>query len=239
MEVKKKLNFLKASAIFCCATAYFFLLLFTLFPFIQSNFSLNPALYWFITGYFLFIPLFVFAVVMVRQEGSRTGIEIREALAVKRMSNKDWQYAVIGTILAFFLSGIIFGCSYLLNKYFGWRVLNTTPWFMEEMRAFQGIEKLLLLVWLPMFFFNIVGEEILWRGYIQNSMKSKYAWLQCALLWAVFHIPFGLDIMIIALPVLLLIPYIFTKRSNTLIGIFIHGIYNGPIFICISLGLLK
>jgi len=110
---------------------------------------------------------------------------------------------------------------------------------MEEMRPFQGIEKLLLLVWFPMFFFNIVGEEILWRGYIQNRMRGKYTWLLCSFLWSVFHIPFGFDIIIMTLPALLIIPYIFYKRNNTLIAILIHGVYNGPLFILIALGLMK
>ena len=176
---------------------------------------------------------------MVRREGNRSIKELIQALNIKKLSYKDWRYAIIGAILIFLFTGFIFGCSFLLNKYFGIRVLNTTPWFMEEMRPFQGIEKLLLLVWFPMFFFNIVGEEILWRGYIQNRMEGKYTWLLCSFLWSVFHIPFGFDIIIMALPALLIIPYIFYKRNNTLIAIIIHGVYNGPLFILIALGLMK
>ena len=80
---------------------------------------------------------------------------------------------------------------------------------MEEMRPYQGIEKLLLFIWFPMFFFNIVGEEILWRGYIQNRMKSKYAWIACSLLWLIFHLPFGIDFIIMLIPVIIIIPYAF------------------------------
>lgn len=205
----------------------------------KTNYSLNPSLYWFITGYFLFLPLFLFPVIMVRRESNRSIKELMKALNIQKLSYKDWQYAIIGTVLIFLITGIIYGCSVLLNKYSGVKILNTTPWFMEEMRSYQGIERLLLLVWFPMFFFNIVGEEILWRGYIQNRMEGNYAWLLCSLLWAVFHIPFGLDIMIIALPALLIIPYLFYKRNNTLISIIIHGAYNGPIFVLIALGFNK
>jgi membrane protease YdiL (CAAX protease family) len=239
MKEYKDVSFFRASIIFGTATAYFFLLLFTFFPFLKSNFVFNPFLYWFITGYFLFIPLFLISVIAVKHEGNRSIKEILQALNIKKLSLKDWQYTIIGTILIFFFTGIVFGGSLLLNKYFGLPLLNSTPWFLKEMRPFQGIEKLLLFVWLPMFFFNIFGEEMLWRGYIQSRMKGKYAWLLCCLLWTIFHIPFGFGIIILAIPALLIIPYLFHKRKNTLIAIIAHGIYNGPIFILIALGVIK
>lgn len=238
MGNKKQLSAFNTFVIFGLATVYFYLLLYTLFPFLKENFTLNPAVYWFITGYFLFIPLFTYAVVMVRREANNSKSEIFTALNLRRFTKSDWRYAIIATLLVFVFTGLIFGVSTLLNKYFGIRLLNTSPWFMEAMKPFVGVEKLLLLVWLPMFFFNIVGEEILWRGYIQNRMKGKYAWVVCSLFWAMFHLPFGFDLIIMALPALIIIPYVFHKRNNTLISIFIHGIYNGPIFIMISLGLI-
>jgi membrane protease YdiL (CAAX protease family) len=239
MNNRYNVSFLKAFLVFTVATGYFFILLLTLFPWLITSFSVNPALYWFITGYFLFIPLFLYAAIMVRQEGNRSMREIMQALNLKKMSSGDWGYAIVGTVAIFLCTGIIFGISSLLSHYFGLKPLETIPWFMGEMRPFAGTEKLLLLIWLPMFFFNIVGEEILWRGYIQNRMKGKYAWLWCSLLWTFFHIPFGSGVMIMAIPALVIIPYIFEKRKNTLIGIVAHGIYNGPIFILISLGVMN
>lgn len=239
MQNKQRITFLKAAVIFLTATAYFLFLLLTLLPFLKSNFLCHPALYWFITGYFLFVPLFLYAMIMARREGNQGMRELLQALNINRLSYKDACYMIIGIISIFLITGIIFGCSFLLNRYFGIRLLNTTPWFMQEMRPFQSAEKLLLLVWFHMFFFNIVGEEILWRGYIQNRMEGNHAWLQCAFLWMIFHIPFGLDMIIFASPALVIIPYIFHKRNNTLITILIHGIYNGPIFILVALGIMK
>jgi len=90
-----------------------------------------------------------------------------------------------------------------------------------------------------MFFFNIVGEEILWRGYIQARLQGKYSWLLCSFLWLLFHLPFGIDLMIMLIPVITIIPYIFYKTKNTLVGILIHGVYNGPLFVLVALGLKK
>ena len=63
-----RLRIWEASAIFIGFTAYFYLLLFTLLPFLKSRISINPAVYWFATGYFLFIPLLLFAVAAVKRE---------------------------------------------------------------------------------------------------------------------------------------------------------------------------
>jgi membrane protease YdiL (CAAX protease family) len=234
---KKQISPMRAVAVFTVFTAYFFLLLFTLFPFLQSAFTVNPALYWFVTGYCLFIPLFAFAVIMVRREGARRLGETAAALCIKSFSRRDWIYSITGLLLVFLLTGAIMGLSMVLNKYFGIRALTTTPWFMQ-MRPFGGIEKLLLLVWLPMFFFNIVGEEILWRGYIQSRLGGPWSWLICSFLWFLFHLPFGFDLMVILAPVMIIIPYVFHKTGNSMTGIFIHGVYNGPMFIMVSLGFL-
>lgn len=236
--IEKRITRLKATLTFIVSTAYFFLLLFTLLPFLKSNLSMNPALYWFITGYFLFIPLFVYALMMAKYEGNKGIKQILLSLNIKSFTKKDWAYSVVGLLLVFIFTGLVFGISFLLNKYFSIRLLTTTPWFME-MHPFQGIEKLLLLIWLPMFFFNIVGEEILWRGYIQTRLEGKYSWILCSLLWLLFHLPFGIDLMIMLVPVIIIIPYAFYKTQNTLVGIFIHGIYNGPLFVAVALGLIK
>ncbi|MDI6846470.1 MAG: CPBP family intramembrane metalloprotease, partial [Candidatus Saccharicenans sp.] len=219
-------------------TIYFFLLLFTLLPFLKYNFAINPALYWFITGYFLFIPLFLFAILMARKEGNNSFSQILQALSIKPFTKKDWQYSIIGLLLVFVLSGLIFAGSFLLNRYYGTSPLTPTPWFME-IHPFRGQDKLLLLVWLPMFFFNIVGEEMLWRGYIQARLQTKYAWFLCSILWMMFHLPFGFDLLIMLIPILIIIPYVFDKTKNSLKGIFIHGLYNGPVFVLVALGLIK
>lgn len=235
---QKTVTPIKAMVIFVIFTAYFFLLLFTLLPFLKLNYSINPALYWFITGYFLFIPLFTFALLMVKFEGNNGIEQMISALNIKPFSKKDLKYSIVGLLLAFVFTGLVFGISFLLNEYMGIRPLTTTPWFME-MHPFKGYERLLLLIWFPMFFFNIVGEEILWRGYIQTRLHAKYSWLLCSFLWLMFHLPFGSDLMIMLIPIIIIIPYVFNKTQNTLTGVFIHGIYNGPLFILVALGFIK
>jgi membrane protease YdiL (CAAX protease family) len=227
-----------AVLIFGAATVYFLLLLYTLYPYLQSSLAVHPAVHWFITGYFLFIPIFVFPIVMSKREGHYTPKDIFRSLNIRSFTGRDIAYAISGTLFIFILSGMIFGGSLWLHSGFGIRPMNTTAWFIE-MSPFTGQEKLYLLVWLPMFFFNIIGEELLWRGYIQSRLNGRYAWLLCSALWMIFHIPFGIDLMILLFPIIIIIPYVFDKTKNTLVTIFIHAVYNGPIFIALALGLTE
>jgi membrane protease YdiL (CAAX protease family) len=97
-------------------------------------------------------------------------------------------------------------------------------------------------VWIPFFFFNIVGEELMWRGYIlprQELAFGRYAWVINALLWTVFHLFFGLHLLILLLPSLFIIPYTVYRRKKTLIGIITHALLNGPAFVFVALGILK
>lgn len=228
----------RTAAIFLAFTAYFYALLFTLRPFLMAHVRLHPALYWFITGCFLFVPLLAFAVWSVRREGNRGLKAILAALSVKPLGRRDRIFVAAGLLAAFAASGVIFAVSALLARGLGWHPLETTPWFME-MRPFQGVEKLLLLAWLPMFCFNIAGEELLWRGYVQARLRGRVAWPLCSLLWLLFHLPFGLDLMLVLIPVVVVIPYAFQRTRNTTVGVAIHALFNGPIFVAIALGLVR
>ncbi|WFE75201.1 hypothetical protein [Roseinatronobacter sp. S2] len=116
-----------AAAVFTGFTAYFFSLLFTLHPFLAASFAWNPALNWFVTGYFLFVPIFAFAVIAVRIEGCDTIPLTLEGLSVRAMRTKDWKYALVGLAIVFALTGVIFGASFALNAVFGVRYLSTEP----------------------------------------------------------------------------------------------------------------
>ena len=109
--VGTRISPLKASILFYVATLYFFLLLFTLFPFLKATFSINPALYWFVTGYFLFVPLFTYALLMARAEGNRGTKQIMLALNIKSFTKIEWAYS--GSTCTHPSPGLTFG---VLNK---------------------------------------------------------------------------------------------------------------------------
>lgn len=234
---KKLIKPQTAALIFLSFTFYFWLLTKSFYPFLQNSITVQPNVYWFITGYLLFVPLFAAAIILCRREGFKGLKEIIPGLNVKRLSKKDFVIASLSTLSVFVLTGLIMFVSKALHNQFGLRELQTAPEFMA-FQPFVGMEKLLLLIWLPMWFFNIVGEELLWRGYIQSRLTAKYSWLLISILWLIFHLPFGFDLVIILSPIAVILPYVVHKTQNTSVGIFIHGLYNGPIFILIALGLI-
>ena len=157
------------------------------------------------------------------------------------MSPRDWKIMLLSTLAILLLTGLIMGISKFLHSRFGIPEIETTPSFMK-FDAFQGSERLLLLPWLVMFFFNILGEELLWRGYIlprQEVSIGPNAWFFNALLWTMFHICFGIQLMILLIPILFILPWAVQKTQNTTVGIYIHALVNGPAFIMVSLGIIS
>jgi membrane protease YdiL (CAAX protease family) len=211
-----------------------------LVPLMHQNYGLHPALSWFVGGLLIFVPLFLAANCLVRKDGFHTKKEILERFRIKKMSARDWKFTLIGLLLIFLATGLIMGISKFLNLNFGIPEIQTTPSFMK-FEPFQGNERFLLLAWFVMFFFNILGEELMWRGYIlprQELSLGKNAWILNALLWFVFHIAFGIDLLILLIPILIVLPYAVQKTRNTLVGIWIHALMNGPMFVLVSLGVI-
>lgn len=87
----------------------------------------------------------------------------------------------------------------------------------------------ILLLFVVMYFFNIVGEELWWRGYIlprQELAFGRFTWLVHGLLWACFHVFKWWDILTL-MPVCLSVAYISQKRRNNWAGLIAHAIVNG------------
>lgn len=76
-------------------------------------------------------------------------------------------------------------------------------------------------------FLAVVGEEIVWRGYLlprQEKTYGKYAWLINGLLWNIpFHL-YTLHNLFSDMPLYLLLPFIIQKTENTWVGIAIHAL---------------
>jgi membrane protease YdiL (CAAX protease family) len=97
-----------------------------------------------------------------------------------------------------------------------------------------------LLAWLPLFFFNIAGEELWWRGYILPRQERRHraaAWFPHGLGLALFHLPLGIDLTIIVLPFLFGLPYVVQRRKNLWTGFIVHGVLNGCGFLAVAFGL--
>lgn len=228
--------------IFLIPTIYFLFIIFILMPLFNNSISLNPMLGWIIGGYILFVPIFILLLILIKIEGNKFSLKlIFERLRINKIKAKDWLWILSSILAVFLLSFIIASISKALSNVFGIRELKMMPDFIKIDPDSKAVY-LTLLIWLPMFFLNIVGEESLWRGYLLPRMElehKKYAWLINAMFWTMFHISFGIDLIILLLPALFIIPFAVYKTKNTNVGIIIHAILNGPMFVMINLGFIK
>lgn len=237
----KPLRLLGSVTLFAIPAIIFFLLTHYLIPYLTVKSGIHPALSWFIAGSIMFIPLFITAVIMGYNEGFTSVRELKSRLRLKKMSNLDWKYAIISSLAVMLLTGLIMGISKWLHSNYNFPLLESAPDFMR-FEPFEGREKLLFFPWLFMFFFNMFGEELLWRGYIlprQEMAFQNRAWIVNAALWMLFHVCFGFQLMLILIPILTILPYAVYKTKNTYVGLFIHAIINGPAFVLVALGLIK
>jgi membrane protease YdiL (CAAX protease family) len=90
-------------------------------------------------------------------------------------------------------------------------------------------------------FFNIFGEEFLWRGIILPRQIKKYgskAWVFHGIIWGLWHF-FWKRNLIMLIPCTLLFSYVLYKRKNTWIGIISHGLLNAVPLLMIIINVFK
>lgn len=99
----------------------------------------------------------------------------------------------------------------------------------------------LLMVWIPYWLLNILGEEFLWRGVMlprQELVFGKYTWIIHAFGWGLFHFAFGWKLLITLIPLIFIQSFIVQKTKNSWTGVILHGRINGPSFLAIAFGLI-
>ena len=88
---------------------------------------------------------------------------------------------------------------------------------------------LLVPLYMFLYFFNVVGEEFLWRGYLfprQELQHGRYTWIIHGLLWTMFHL-FAPYNAIMVLPGALFMSYVVQRTQNNTIFLIAHAVLNG------------
>ncbi len=227
------------ASLFLFGTASISLVLVTqyLIPFLSGVTGQEYILFWFLgAGLCIFAPFLIVAQYLLHQEGKALNHKVwKGRLRFRSLSISDWFWGIGGIVT---ISLVTAGIIYLFQTIFG--EINLHPPFM----AFEPLTPgryWLLAVWFPFWILNIMGEEILWRGVIlprQEAQFGRWAWLVNALGWLLFHLAFGVELLITLLPILFIVPYIVQRRKNTWLGVLIHAGLNGPGFIAIAFDLL-
>jgi membrane protease YdiL (CAAX protease family) len=171
--------------------------------------------------------LIVAALIGYRLEGNVwTWSAFSQRMRLTQMTGTIWLWTIGSTLLFGVLALLINSLALAIYKAIGYSMPDMTSGVMT--------------VWMHVIvlFFNIVGEEIWWRGYIlprQELTHGKITWLIHGTLWACFHMFkwWAVPFMLITCQI---IPYVAQKTKNTLPGMVNHLIINGAGVILAGLG---
>ncbi len=236
-KVIKGLGFFESFAIYIPAAILMFCFTKYLIPYLSAVTGQETILFWFIVaGLGIFTPMIITGLLILKSEG----FPISKSTWIGRLrfckiSSRDILWGFVGLILVGIFSGLIMkGMEFVMGKF------DHSPAFM----SFEPLSKgryWLLLVWLPYWILNILGEEFFWRGVMlprQEISFGKYAWLIHGTGWGLFHIAFGWQLLATLIPLIYIQSFIVQKTKNSWIGVIMHGGLNGPSFIAICFGLI-
>jgi len=98
----------------------------------------------------------------------------------------------------------------------------------------------IVFLFLMLLLFNVVGEELWWRGIIlprQELTHGRWTWVVHGLLWTAFHAFKWWDLLGL-LPVCLLIAFISQRTKNNWPALIAHLLFNGLTLILVVAAVL-
>jgi membrane protease YdiL (CAAX protease family) len=214
-------------------------------PFLSRVSGQEPIIFWFLAGGIgVFAPMLFFAIIALHQERAWTS-ESRitdlqrlwaERLRFRSMKKADWLWAFGGLVcIGIFSAAIRFGLGIIAPDAEMHPAAITISTLTPDRYWLFGL-------WAPFWIFNIMGEEVLWRGVllpIQEQYWKNHAWILNALGWTIFHLAFGGALLLTLLPILWILPFIVQRRQNSWIGVVIHAGLNGPGFLAVAFGFVS
>ena len=179
----------------------------------------------------------------VREGNAHSWNILKNRFRIKRMTAEDllWVGGIVlfsaasGTLLSF-TSRWLASIPFFTPPDYIPAIMNPAAGRRPDSSVFMGISLTgrwyVVPVWAMMLFFNVFGEEFLWRGYLlprQEFKHGKHAWIIHGVLWTLFHFIWKWN-LVAMLPVCLALSYAVHKAKNTSIGIAAHFVMNGFVF---------
>ena len=236
-EVLSGFGLMPSLTIFGAACGLMFLATRVVIPTLNQEADIESVVCWFIAASFgVFVPLMVAALVILRREPRWRGLDTwRGRLRFRKMTRRDWTWAVGSIVVIVTLTAALMaGLQRIVPDFSG------HPSFMT-MKPVNPGRFWILVAWFPYWILNIMGEEILWRGVVlprQEVTFGNWTWLVHGSGWALFHIPFGWELLIILVPILYVQSFAVQHTRNSWVGVVIHAGINGPSFLAIALGVI-
>jgi len=232
--------------IFGSASLLFLLTERVIIPYL-ADLGLDPAFILLVTA-FPHMVFFFGALIAYKKEGNEWSWNaFSQRFRLFSIKGKFWLWVLLFTIINIVLYLLVFKLGHSFVKMV--HDLFPTPKIITELfgngtmfagRNLSGNWWLLGLFFIR-YFFNVLGEEFLWRGYLfprQELTHGKYTWVVHGLLWTGFHL-FAPYNALLVLPGALFMSYIVQRYKNTTIFIISHAVINGIPMIAIITGILN
>ncbi len=184
-----------------------------------------PPIVWFMTfsAFYVLGPLLVIALMRLRGEALEDVPVWRERLRFRpldRLTAADWRVALTALAAASLASAALFVSLTALG------VKEIAPTFLQN-SGDQALAQTDLFYSLAAFAtLSVTAQEILWRGVClprQEQSLGAEAWTANAVGWAIFHVAFGWNLLLIMLPVLVAVPYAAQRQRSSSVGVVVHA----------------
>jgi membrane protease YdiL (CAAX protease family) len=189
-----------------------------------------------------FLLLFVQLAVYLRRDGQRGDLS---SLADRLRLGFRWKPVLWG-VGVFVVGAVTYLGLQPVSRYLAGTTLFAPPaWFPPDLHplkasapgSFMGYAMAgkfwPALLWTAGWTLNIVGEELLFRGYLLPLQERAYggrAWLVNGVMWNLWHV-FWRWQMLASLPFHLLVPFVAQKTRSTWPGLVAHGLLNSIVIV--------
>jgi len=211
-----------------------------LIPFIVKLINVNPFIIsQVVLSFLLFIPIFITTFALLSQDKININLlNIKMRLSLKKLVIKDIFWIFGSLFVAIIITGLILFILYLIPSFNLDSIERISPITLKPLEGYE----LFFLLFMPIsWFFNYVGEEFLWRGYLyprQEIVFGNRTWIINGLLHGIFHFYMGLPV-ILFLPLILSISFVYNKTRNTSAVIIMHALLGVPMDFLLAIGVLK
>ena len=184
------------------------------------------------------ILLFSTALILYKKEGNVFNISnFKARIQFKSLNKIDWIWIIVIILGWIIASGLL---EPIINKIAQIPFFKPPDFFPAEINpnkssipGYMFDYKLsgqywVIIAYFVLWFFNIFGEELLFRGILFPRQIEKYGsktWIYHGIIWGLWHCYWKWQ-LILFIPFTLLFSYAVYKRKNILIGIISHGLLN-------------
>lgn len=185
--------------------------------------GVDPLVAWLTLGAVFFTSLLLVTAFAVESE-RQNGVALAARLRFLPLSRRDvgWLAAGLGMI------GLA-TCSVIGGRVLVGLPAVAHPPFLASAGSTIGDLFLIAPLWFAFVLLNVSAEEAWWRGYMQPRQELRFGrltWFLQGLLHTLFHVSFGLDVLLTLVPTAFGLPWLAQKTRSTTVAATAHLVIN-------------